>query len=584
MLGWVTEAKRGHKALGRHGRGAKSLGAMIAAIIVLQPASGALAQVEQNSWYRAGRATIERMHGGRPLANRAKNVILFVGDGMSITTVTAARILEGQLAGSTGEENLLSFEHFEHVALSKTYNTNQQVPDSAGTMTAMVSGIKTKAGVLGVDERVVRGDHSQVASGRVPSLFELAEARGLATGIVTTTRITHATPAACYGHSPERDWENDGKLSPTARADGFRDLALQLIEFRGGSTSRAGDGLEVALGGGRANFLPNSGAPEFSDPTSPTMGSGIREDGRNLIAEWQGREGAAYVSNARQLVAVKASKTKHLLGLFHPSHMNFEADRDTGPAGEPSLAQMTAKAIEILAREEKGFVLMVEGGRIDHGHHLNNAYRALTDTIAFSDAVRTALEMTTSEETLIVATADHSHTMTMSGYPYRGNDILGLVRGSDKQGALAKELTRDQLGEPYTSLSYANGPGYTRNCELQPEGSKQFPHAPEKMEGIQKCRPSLRDVATHEKDYLQDATVALSRETHGGEDVAIYARGPSAWLFSGVVEQNYIFHALTEALGWNAPSGSGSGASHPERPDGSASGSAATSPNDGRSK
>ena len=100
-----------------------------------------------------------------------------------------------------------------------------------------------------------------------------------------------------------------------------------------------------------------------------------------------------------------------------------------------------------------------------------------------------------------------------------------------------------------TSLSYANGPGYTRNCELQPEGSKQFPHAPEKIEGIQKCRPSLRDVATHEKDYLQDATVALSRETHGGEDVAIYARGPSAWLFSGVVEQNYIFHALTEALG-----------------------------------
>ena len=572
-LGWVTEALPRHKpgGAGESGRRARAgfrhwavrPGAIAAALFALQWVSPALADVAQNSWYQAGRAAIERMHAERPPTSRAKNVIVFVGDGMGVTTVTAARILEGQLAGKTGEENLLSFERFPHVALAKTYNTNQQVPDSAGTMTAMMSGVKTKAGVIGVDDSVARGDHTKAAAASVPTLFELAEARGLSTGIVTTTRITHATPAACYAHSPERNWENDARLPEAARTHGFRDLARQMIDFpnslathaaegdSGAKTSHQGDGLEVALGGGRANFLSSSAGPALSAPDAPTMGQGSRLDGRNLIAQWQRGQGASYVSNSGQLEAVDPATTRRLLGLFSPSHMDFDADRDTGPEGEPSLAQMTAKAIEILSREESGFVLMVEGGRIDQAHHTNNAYRALTDTIAFSDAVRTATLMTKPEETLIVVTADHSHTLTLSGYPHRGNDILGLVRGNDLTGETAKELTLDQLGKPYTSLGYANGPGYTGASEAQPEGPKKFRHIARKVEGIENGRPDLSEVPTNDRDYLQEATFPLGYETHSGEDVAIYARGPSAWLFNGIVEQNYIFHAITEALGWN---------------------------------
>ena len=181
---------------------------------------------------------------------RAKNVILFVGDGMGIATVTAARILEGQRSGKPGEENRLAFETLPFTALSKTYNTDFQVPDSAGTITAMTTGIKTRMGVLGVDETVARGDVAATAAGSVPTLLEQAEDRGLWTGVVTTTTVTHATPAGCYAHTPERNWESDAKLSAQAKQAGFADIARQLVEFG------HGDGIEVVLGGGRASFLP----------------------------------------------------------------------------------------------------------------------------------------------------------------------------------------------------------------------------------------------------------------------------------------------------------------------------------------
>ena len=105
--------------------------------------------------------------------------------------------------------------------------------------------------------------------------------------------------------------------------------------------------------------------------------------------------------------------------------MKYEADRANDTGGEPSISEMTRKAIELLQKNPKGFYLMVEGGRIDHAHHAGNAYRALTDTIAMAEAVKVALEMTDDKETLVIVTADHSHTMTIAGYPSRGNPILG---------------------------------------------------------------------------------------------------------------------------------------------------------------
>jgi len=469
----------------------------------------------------------------------AHSVILFVGDGMGISTVTAARILEGQLRGETGEENVLAFERLPRVALMKTYNVDMQVPDSAGTMTAMVTGVKTRAGVLSVDASVPRGDHAAVEGHRLTTLFERAEQRGLSTGVVTTTRITHATAAATYAHSPERGWEVDGALSEAASAAEFPDIARQLVEFD------AGDGLEVALGGGSVLFLPtNERDPD--DPATP----GVRRDGRDLTREWvTGRERAAYIRSGSELDALDLGATDHLLGLFAPSHMGFEVQRVGEALDEPSLARMTAAALEVLTRNPRGFVLVVEGGRIDHGHHVGSAYLALHDTLAFARAVETALEKVDLDETLVVVTADHDHTLTMGGYPVRGNPILGLVVGPGYEGE-PQHSARDLLGLPYTTLGYQNGPGYTGASESQPEGPKRLLHAPTLVTGIREGRPDLESVDVTDSRYLQESTVPLERETHAGHDVPLYAGGPGAWRFDGVREQSYVYHAIVRALGW----------------------------------
>jgi alkaline phosphatase len=484
------------------------------------PSSAAPGVPREGVWAEQGWAAI-RAAQALPVerSTRAKNVILFVGDGMGISTITAARILEGQLRGEPGEENRLEFEKFPHLALVKTYSINQQTPDSAPTMTAMVTGVKTKDGILSLDEDVVRGDHTTAAGHELTTILELAEAAGLSTGIVSTARITHATPAACYAHSPERDWESDAELPEPARAAGFKDIARQLLELP------YGDGLEVALGGGRAYFLPQTAA----DPEDAAA-FGRRLDGRDLTAEWARGPGSAYVWNQAQFEAVDPRGTRRLLGLFERSHMEYEADRPLDTGGEPSLAEMTAKAIAVLGQNPRGFFLMVEAGRIDHAHHAGNAARALTDTIALSDAVRTAQATTSARETLILATADHSHVFTIAGYPTRGNDILGKVVTNDARGFPEAGFALDDTGLPYTTLGYANGPGH-------------------RAAG----RPDLSDIDTTHVDFLQESTVPVSAETHSGEDVALFAVGPAAQLVHGSQEQTLSFYVMAHALGLDGP-------------------------------
>jgi len=439
-----------------------------------------------------------------------RNVILFLGDGMGVSTVTAARILAGQRAGKLGEEHELSFESFPNVALVKTYNTDSQVADSAGTMSAIMTGEKTRIGVFGISASVSQNDCASALENELPTLLEDAEDAGHPTGIVSTARITHATPAATYGHTPNRNWEADLALPATAVDAGCHDLARQLVEFE------HGDGIEVILGGGRAAFLPKGMEdPEYGNPV------GVREDERNLINEWTaGAEDRQFIWNTAQFKALEGNG--QVLGLFEPSHMQYEADRDTTDDGEPSIAEMTRFAIERLAAESaitnKGYFLMVEGGRIDHGHHAGNAYRSLTDAIAMADAVQVAMDLTSDAETLILVTADHSHTLTISGYPRRGNPILGKVESG------LQEMTRDAAGRPYTTLSYANGPGYREETR------------------------DLTDVDTQSKDFLQIAAVPMGSETHGGEDVAAYAQGPNADTLKGVIEQNEIYQVMRAAL------------------------------------
>lgn len=481
-------------------------------------------------WWHAGRTFIERSEQLKPVTGKAKNVILFVGDGMGVSTVTAARILEGQLRGQPGEENQLFFETLPYVALSKTYSWDQQTPDSAPTMTAMITGYKARDGMLSVDHTTRRGecDASTITKRSLPTLLEQAAEAGKATGVVSTARITHATPGATYAHTPDRDWEGDA-MQPAGC--GVKDIARQLIELSPSVMSS----LKVAMGGGRDFFRPTAQAdPEYPDKT------GTRKDGRDLIQEWlESRRklhpNARYVWNKAGFDRVDPESTSYLLGLFEPSHMQWEADRANDAAGEPSLSEMTKKSLQILQKSEHGFFLHVEAGRIDHGHHAGNAKRALLDTIELANAVKTAYQMTDPKDTLIIVTADHSHVFTIAGYPHRGNPILGLVKPVPETDGHAAQLARgaDQL--PYATLGYMNGPGAKA---LNATGK----------------RPDLSVIDTMALDYKQEALIEFNSETHGGEDVAIYASGPKAYLVHGSMEQNWIYHVMREAFGLTSAS------------------------------
>jgi alkaline phosphatase len=348
--------------------------------------------------------------------------------------------------------------------------------------------------------------------------------------------VTHATPAATFTHSPDRNWENDETMLTARDATGCADIARQFIE------TPYGNGPDVLIGGGRGNFLPVAERdPEYDDQV------GLRLDGRDLVGEWKRRRpDGSYVWNADQLAA--APKTGPLLALFEPSHMRYEHDRANDKGGEPSLAEMTRVAIERLRDDPQGYVLLIEGGRIDHAHHAGNAHRALTDTIALSDAVAVAAQLTSAEDTLILVTADHSHTMTFAGYPVRGNPILGKVRGSSGEGSNSSGYATDATGLPYTTLGYANGPGHVGATDEQPEGPKRFQHEVSGYQQARNGRPDLNDVDTEHPDFMQEATVPLSNETHGGEDVGIWARGPGAEAVRGTLEQNAIFHVMLQAM------------------------------------
>ncbi|WP_058322220.1 alkaline phosphatase [Sinorhizobium sp. GL28] len=476
----------------------------------------------KDSYFAAAKAALDAKLSVQPITGKAKNIIIFVGDGMSVATVTAARILEGQKRGVDGESNILTIDTFPYTAMSKTYSHDGQVSDSAPTATAMVTGVKTRNDIIGLNQDAVVGDCEASKGKEVKTIFEMAEEAGLATGVVSTARITHATPAATYGHTPDRDWENDKEVGD-ALAKGCKDLADQLVNWP------AGDGFEVVLGGGRSNFVPKETADAEDEGKT-----GSRTDKRDLTAEWTAKSNNhLYVTDKAGFDAADLSSGAKLLGLFDRSHMEYELDRAKDAKGEPSLAEMTTKAIERLAQNENGFVLMVEGGRIDHAHHAGNAARALEDAIAFDQAIKKALEITKREDTLIVATADHGHTMTINGYPKRGNPLFGLV--VDVDGTVAKAAD----GKPYTTLGYANGPGAVfpalekGKTDAQPAG----------------VRPDLSTVDTQSPDFLQPALVPMESETHAGDDVVIYAWGPQAHLVSGTVEENYIYHVLSNASG-----------------------------------
>ncbi|KAK0061505.1 alkaline phosphatase [Biomphalaria pfeifferi] len=470
---------------------------------------------EDNSYQRelTGDYWLDGAHGElqKALENQnkgvAKNIILFIGDGMGPTSVTAGRILAGQLQGKKGEEFSLTFEKFPQTGLSKTYAVDQQVTDSAAAATAFLCGVKTNRDILGLNARAQFGNCSSTTGANVHSILRWATNAGKSTGIVTTTRITHATPAGAYAHSPDRDWESD-RLIPSSEKQ-CKDIAYQLI--------KENSDINVILGGGRAYFYPENYTDPDPDPKFNTS-EVSRTDGLNLIQEWEAEKKSkgVFVYNKQGLDKVDVSSTDYLLGLFTQDHMSFDVERNASK--EPALHEMVEKAVRILQRNKNGFFLLVEGGRIDSAHHDTQPVKAIHDVVAMDKAVKMVLDLTDSSDTLTVVTADHSHVMSIAGYATRGNPIFAL---SDLDGVINTKRTLDHL--PFTTLVYANGPGY------------KVP------------RPNITKVETGNVNYVSQSAVPMKSETHGGEDVAIYAHGPQSFLFAGVHEQSYIPVAMAYA-------------------------------------
>ncbi|XP_051979659.1 intestinal-type alkaline phosphatase-like [Xyrauchen texanus] len=432
--------------------------------------------------------------------HRAKNLILFLGDGMGISTVTATRILKGQMNGQTGEESVLTMDTFPHLALSKTYNVDKQMPDSAATATAYLCGVKANYGTLGLSATARRKICSTTKGNEVKSVLHQAKMAGKSVGIVSTARVQHASPAASYSHTADRDWYSDKELPSDAVTGGCKDIAYQLIH---------NTDINVILGGGRQYMFPKN----MTDPEYPSE-KGSREDKVNLVDEWlKNRKNAKYVWNKQDFDAVKEENTDYLMGLFEPKDTRYELDRDTQM--DPSLTEMTEKAIKILSKNPEGFYLFVEdNGRIDHGHHAGQAKHALTEAVEFDRAIARAAELTSELDTMTVVTADHSHVFSFGGYSNRGNPVLGT--------SYSKGLD----GKQFTNALYGNGPGY---------------------QIVNGARPDVNETVSSDDEYLQQAAVPLESETHGSEDVAIFAKGPMSHLFHGVQEQSYIAHAMAYA-------------------------------------
>lgn len=442
---------------------------------------------------------------------RAKNVIFFLGDGLGINTLTAARVF------AVGEDGSLAIDRLPESAFVKTFSNDAQVTDSAAGMAAYMTGVKHNNGVIsmahgtrsiapGKDANgnlaVNRCEPSQPAT----TLLELARSRGMAVGVVTNTSVTDATPASTFAHVCHRRLESE--------------IAASLVPGGAGFNAKLnGAPLDVLFGGGAQHFLPAGQG-------------GKRFDGRDLLAELSAR-GVRIARDAQAFASLTAGAPA--LGLFADNHLPFDAERDA--ARVPALADMTGKAIDLLAPHAGGFFLVVEGGLIDHALHATQAKRALQETVAFDAALQAALARMEKldpglKNTLVVVTADHDHTLLLNGYPARTGKttatnpgVLGLVRNKDGK------LTLDKDGMPYTIIGF--GAGKERHA------GKSAPREP------------LTDEIVTRDDYRQQAVIktANGSGTHGGTDVFLGAAGANAELFRGTIDNTHVFNLIKNAAG-----------------------------------
>ena len=449
------------------------------------------------------------------VARHPKNIIFFLGDGMGMNTLTAARIY------AVGEAGELTLDTLPESAFVKTFANNAQVTDSAASMTAYMTGRKVNNGVLSMSTDTDSIEPGPDSSGNktvsrctggspAVTLGELAKQRGMAVGVVTTTRVTDATPAAVYAHACHRGMETD--------------IAAALVP--GGAlynNALGAHGLDVLLGGGAKAF-------------AGTAKGGSRPDGRDLLSELRAR-GVRTVTDTAQLNAADSASTAPLVGLFAPGNLSYDAARD--PARDPGLAAMADKAISVLSKNPNGFFMVVEGGLIDLALHDTHAKRALQEVVSFDNTIKATIARMRVldpglKNTLIVVTADHDHTLLLNGYaPRTGKTtptnpgVLGLMR-KVSDGS----LRLDADGMPFTIIGFGTGE--------------------HRVQGKRSSAPALTDAQVSADDYHQEAVVrtAAGDETHGGTDVYLGAIGARADSFGGTIDNTRVFQLIKAAAGW----------------------------------
>ncbi len=458
---------------------------------------------------------------------KAKNVILFIGDGMTVANRTAARILakgirEGKYLGK------LSFDEFPYTALIGTSGVDSVITDSANSMSAYTTGHKSSVNALGV---YASRSKDNLAHPRVETITELVKRKTrMAVGIVTDAEIEDATPAGMVAHTRRR-------------AD--KDVIAEQLFF-----SKA----DVIMGGGSAYFIPQ-GAPGSK-----------RKDGNDLVAAFR-QTGFRYAANNTEMKSAAADPaTRQLLGLFHPDNMDGALDRRYLKKGsvaqypdQPDVAGMTRAALDVLSRNPDGFVLMVEAGLIDKFSHVLDWERSVYDTIMLSNAVQVARDFAAQRnDTLIIVTPDHTHGMSIvgtidDGKPGAARDRIGVY----EQAGYPNYPPADADGYPpqvdvsrRLEVFYTNTPDYYETFAAHTDDP--FLPAVKDDKGNIVPNPKYRDApgALLRTGNLPAAGPrAADQGTHTADDGVLSAMGPGAEQFHGFMDNTEVFRAMANSLG-----------------------------------
>jgi len=460
---------------------------------------------------------------------KAKNVILFIGDGMSPAHRVAARILSKGIAEGKSRGKL-AIDDMPHMALVATAGSDSIITDSANSASAYATGHKGAVNALGVyADRTL----SPFDDPKVETITSLAKRRlGMAIGIVTNTEVEDATPAAMVAH--------------TRRRAAYDEIVEQFFAARP----------DVLMGGGSANFMPKSAA------------GSKRKDEADYIAKFRDA-GYQVATTASELGAAAAKpETGKLLGLFAIGNMDGVLDRKFLKGGgvkkfpeQPDLTEQVQAALSILSKSETGFFLMVESGLIDKYAHVLDMERAVFDTIMLDNAVRQTRDWAKArgDDTLILVLSDHNHP----------NSLVGTV--NDDMGTTPNVPPRERVGV-YDQAGFPNYPapdadGYPSRVDVSRRLAIFSASLPDHYETF---RPKLdnpneptvkagEDGTFKANDKYKDVPGAVLRpgnlsamigaSVHSGEDVILTATGPGSDGVRGSMDNTEVFRLMVEALG-----------------------------------